>query len=97
MAPTLRCYGKKFMDNNQNKTQQGGTGSAEQTGRNRDEQKLTNTSTTEKSHIASQIGEDENNITTISELGGMSGRDDASGGTGDRMETENTNEETGRP
>ncbi len=83
-------------NNNANRQQQGGTGSAEQTGRDRDEQKMptTDLSGNERSDVASQIGEKQNNISTVSDLGGMSGRDDAAGGTGERMENESTNERT---
>lgn len=36
----------------------------------------------EKSDIASQIGESKGDVRTFSDLGGLSGRDDAAGGTG---------------
>jgi hypothetical protein len=83
-------------NNNANRQQQGGTGSAEQTGRDRQEQKMpaTDMSGKEKGDVASQIGEADKDIRTISDLGGMSGRDDAAGGTGDRQEAESTNEQT---
>jgi hypothetical protein len=81
--------------NNANRKEQGGSGSAEQTNRNREEQ-MTNTrlDEKEKSDIASAIGEDSGRVTTIDELGHNSGRDDAAGGTGDRMEETSSNEET---
>lgn len=89
------------MENNKDQIQrsQAGTGSAEQTGRDRDEQRLSTSdmSSSDKNDIASQIGESSDSITTINELGQMSGRDDAAGGSGDRMEGENTNEGTDRP
>ncbi len=83
-------------NNNANRQQQGGTGSAEQTGRDRADQKAptTDMSGNEKADVASQIGEDSSAISTISDLGGMSGRDDAAGGTGDRQEGQSTNEST---
>lgn len=86
-------------NNNANRQQQGGTGSAEQTNLDRKEQKATSAdiSENEKSDIASQIGESKGDVRTISDLGGLSGRDDSAGGTGDRMERESTNEATDTP
>ncbi|MDQ3277433.1 MAG: hypothetical protein M3Q06_03850 [Bacteroidota bacterium] len=87
----------------QNKEQfqqsQGGSGSAEQTGRDRTEQKQPHTGleSGQRKDIADEIGERSNAISSISELGGESGRDDASGGSGDRMKNESTNESTDRP
>jgi hypothetical protein len=74
----------------------GGSGSAEQTGRERSEQQNQNTNRTEKEDIASQIGEKSSDVSSIRETGGLSGRDDASGGSGDRMENESSNERTDR-
>ena len=85
------------MDNNNvNRQQQGGTGSAEQTGRDRQKQKMPTTDMTEKekADVASQISESKNISRTIADIGGMSGRDDAAGGSGDRMENESTNKST---
>ena len=81
-----------MQNNNDNRQQQGGSGSAEHTDCSRDEQKLANTNLgdEERSDIAAQIGEEKDSITTISDLGGLSGRDDAAGGSGDRMEGQNT-------
>jgi hypothetical protein len=86
------------MDNNSNRHQQGGTGSAEQTGRDRTDQQSqkTHISPDEKQDIASAIGEDSSRISTIEELGGLSGRDDSSGGTGDHMEQQSSNDPTDR-
>lgn len=87
----------------QNKEQfqqsQSGSGSAEQTGRNRNEQRQPHTSVddSQMQEISDQIGEERNRITTISGLGGESGRDDSSGGSGDRMENESSGERTDRP
>ena len=86
----------------QNKEQfqqsQSGSGSAEQTGRERSEQQQPLSPDQEqKQDIASQIGEDQNSISSIRETGGLSGRDDASGGSGDRMERESSNEMTDQP
>jgi hypothetical protein len=44
--------------------------------------------------MASQIGEKKDNVTTIADMGGLSGRDDSAGGSGDRMEDQSTNQET---
>ena len=74
-----------------------GTGSAEQTGRNRNEQQsAADLSQHDKHNLASQIGENENRISSIKEMGGGSGRDDSAGGSGDRMENESTGERTER-
>ena len=84
----------------QNKEQfqqsQSGSGSAEQTGRERSEQQVS-PDTGQKQDIASQIGEYQESISSVRETGGLSGRDDASGGSGDRMERESSNERTDRP
>ena len=87
------------MDHNNINQQQGGTGSAEQTGRDRDEQKLRGADANEigKPGIAAQIGKKKKDITTIADLGGKSGLYDAAGGSGDRMENESTNNTTDRP
>jgi hypothetical protein len=97
MALTLFTLKKDlFMNqNNANRPEQGGSGSAEQTSRSREEQfTKTNLSENEKENIASAIGEDSSSVTTIDELGHNSGRDDAAGGAGDRMEETSSNEET---
>ena len=77
---------------------QQGTGSAENKGENRENQLTPNTSLTqpEKEDIAAQIGEDKNAIAGMKDLGAVSGRDDASGGSGDRMEGQSTGQETDR-
>jgi hypothetical protein len=87
------------MDKNQEhiRNSQSGTGSAEQTGRDRNEQQsATDLSQQDRQNIASQIGEGENSIGSIGDMGGMSGRDDSAGGSGDRMENESTRERTDR-
>lgn len=83
-------------NNNANRQQQGGSGSAEQTGRDRQEQKTPTTrmNENEKSEVASQIDENKTDVRTIEDLGGMSGRDDLAGGSGDRMENQSTNQST---
>jgi hypothetical protein len=82
---------------NNDQTQQG-SGSSENKGGMREEQmnKMTETSRQERSNIASQMGKGPNPLTDIKEMGGKSGRDDASGGSGDRMEEQSTRQETDR-
>ena len=84
-------------DNQQFQTSQQGSGSAEQTGKSRDEQKNTMTDMSEeaKQKMAAEA-DTPVPIATIKDLGGMSGRDDASGGSGDRMENESTGDATDR-
>jgi hypothetical protein len=101
MAPLLFIFLKQqFMDTKKEQVQQagGGSGSAEQTGRDREEQRLPTTETPEerRQNIASQIGESESRVSSINELGGLSGRDDSSGGSGDRMEEQNSGDATDR-
>lgn len=82
-------------DQDKNKSQQG-SGSAENIGRSRSDQqnKMRDLSDNEKQDIGSQIGESENRIADLRDLGQLSGRDDAAGGSGDRMENESTGKET---
>jgi hypothetical protein len=70
---------------------QQGSGSAENTGRDRQEQ-LTDTglSDAEKQTIADHIGENKESVVGLKDLGAASGRDDASGGSGDGMEDQST-------
>ncbi len=77
---------------------QEGSGSAENTGQGRAAQNapLTNLSNAEKQDIAGQIGEDENSVASLQDLGQLSGRDDAAGGTNDGMEDSSTGEDTDR-
>jgi hypothetical protein len=69
-----------------------GTGSAEQTGRDRAEQRQEqqDVDQQQRQDVGNQIGVSSNEITSAKELGQMSGRDDASGGSGDDMENENS-------
>jgi hypothetical protein len=66
-----------------------GTGSAEQTGRDRTEQRQEQQDVDQQKRqdVASQIGESASDITSAKELGQMSG-------SGDGMENENTGERT---
>ncbi|RYZ61243.1 MAG: hypothetical protein EOO14_05495 [Chitinophagaceae bacterium] len=76
---------------------QSGTGSAEQTGRDRAaQQQNQQPNEGQMQDIANQIGESRDAVSSIRETGGFSGRDDASGGSGDRMENESTNDNTDR-
>ena len=77
---------------------QQGTGSAENRGDDRDSQMTPNTSLTqpEKEDIARQIGEEPGAIAGLKDLGALSGRDDASGGSGDRMDEQSTGQPTVR-
>jgi hypothetical protein len=77
---------------------QQGTGSAENQGRNRSEQKMQSSSSgdEQRQDISTQIGESKDKVGDIRETGALSGRDDASGGSGDRMENTSSNQETDR-
>lgn len=77
---------------------QQGTGSAEQTGRDRDAQKNSDErlSQREKQDIAAKTGEKQRDIRTIGETGGLSGRDDYAGGDNNGMRNESTGEPTER-
>lgn len=50
----------------------------------------------ERQHTAAQIGEQESSLASIREMGGLSCRDDSSGGSGDRIEDQSTREQTDR-
>lgn len=79
-------------------TSQEGSGSAENKGQSRSEQQAKNTklSPQDKQDVANQLGEGKNRVADLDDLGMRSGRDDASGGSGDRMENESTNDVTDR-
>ena len=79
-------------------TSQEGSGSAESRGQNRNEQQAKNTklNSQEKRDVASQLGKGKNRVADLDDLGMRSGRDDASGGSGDRMEDESTGKDTNR-
>jgi hypothetical protein len=90
-----RCAGtgKQKRMNTKEELQQGqqGSGSAENTGRQRQEQTANTTlSEHDKQTIADQIGENKESVVGLKDLGAVSGRDDASGGSGDRMEDQST-------
>ena len=77
---------------------QQGTGSAENRGQERSEQQQQNTRLSEgqKQDIGSQLGNDSSRVASLEDLGQLSGRDDASGGSGDQMENENSGDRTDR-
>jgi hypothetical protein len=77
---------------------QQGTGSTENTDRDRNEQKqpLTNVSNQQKKTIGEDIDEGNHDIADLGELGMRGGREDYSGGFGDGMKDENTDERTKR-
>jgi hypothetical protein len=82
-------------DNQKFQQSQQGSGSAEQTGGNRKAQHhpMTDLSWQEKKEIGKEAGTPAP-VTSIKDMGGMSGRDDASGGSGDDMENESSGEST---
>jgi hypothetical protein len=85
------------MNNNQPQSQSG-SGSAENKDLSRSEQlnrRIDDTSR-DKEEVASQIGEATSHIAGLKDMGAMSGRDDAAGGSGDRMEDEHTTGRTER-
>lgn len=73
-----------------------GSGSAEQTGRSRDEQKNRNFDLDDKAKndIASDIGVDAKDVADLHDLHADSGRDDYAGGSNDGMSDVSTNEPT---
>jgi hypothetical protein len=77
---------------------QPGTGSAENMGKDRNEQvnQSKDMSRQDRQNIASEIGEHPSKLANLRDMGTLSGRDDSSGGSGDRMEDENTGERTDR-
>jgi hypothetical protein len=90
---------KKDQSNKQDQQQSlQGSGSAENKGQSRSEQKnrSTNISQEERQRIAGEMGKGPNRLADIEDLGGMSGRDDSSGGSGDRMEDQSTDQGTER-
>ena len=87
------------MENKDAKQQsQQGTGSAENKGQDRNEQvsRSKDISRQDRQNIASEIGEDPKRVGSIRDTGALSGRDDSSAGSGDRMEGQNTGERTDR-
>lgn len=77
-------------------TSQQGSGSAENRGQERSAQQQSNISLNQQEDISNQLGSDKNRVADLDDLGMLSGRDDVSGGSGDRMENENTGRPTDR-
>jgi hypothetical protein len=77
-------------------TRQQGSGSAENKGQDRSAQQAGNAilSEEEKQNLAAQLGEGPNAVVGLKDLGALSGRDDAAGGSGDRMEDQSTGQRT---
>jgi hypothetical protein len=75
---------------------QGGSGSAENKGQSRQDQlsKAMSIGSDERQDIADQTGLKPEDIADLQDVGGMSGRGDAAGGSGDNMENTSTNEGT---
>jgi len=85
-------------NNQPNKTGQQGSGSAENQGQDRSSQKNDKAvlSDEERKNLAAQMGEGPNAVIGLKDLGALSGRDDAAGGSGDRMEDNSTGNATDR-
>lgn len=83
-----------------NKEQQAqpGSGSAENTGRSREEQLNPNTNLTQQQRedLSGQPGLGRDRLGGLREMGSLSGRDDLSGGGNDGMTEQSTGEETER-
>lgn len=79
-------------------TGQQGSGSAENRGDGREAQKakFTQTDEDEKQDLAQQAGLGRKQMTDLSEMGALSGRDDYAGGMNDDMSDQSTNQETDR-
>jgi hypothetical protein len=75
-----------------------GTGSAENKGEDRQQQKnrTTNLTNNDLEDTAHQAGLGRDRMADIEDLGGMSGRDDYAGGDGEGMSRENSNDRTDR-
>lgn len=79
----------------QNRQHEGGSGSAEAQGRERSEQEAPISYEADtRQDIAQGAGIGQKDIADIEELGGGSGRDDASGGSGDHMEDQSSHMRT---
>ena len=74
---------------------QEGSGSAENQGRSREDQMAQNTDAQDnRQDIKDALGNDANRLSSLKEMGALSGRDDAAGGSSDRMEEQNTGQAT---
>ena len=74
------------------------SGSAENTGREREQQfnEMTELSLEERMAVADKIGVPVRDVADASQTGAGSGRDDAAGGSGDEMEEQDTGQPTDR-
>jgi hypothetical protein len=81
--------GMKNNSNDSNRQGQGGSGSAENIGQPREAQKaqMTHVDEQQKKDIAEQTGLKPDDILGLDETGATSGRDDFAGGSGDDMES----------
>ncbi|RYZ20872.1 MAG: hypothetical protein EOO16_15145 [Chitinophagaceae bacterium] len=77
------------------KEQQQGSGSAENKGQGR-EQQVSQGAQPGKQEVSREAGISRRDVSSIEELGGRSGRDDYSGGSGDDMESQSTGSATDR-
>lgn len=86
----------KNESNDTNRQGQGGSGSAENIGQPREAQKakLTHLDENQKEEIAEQTGLRPQDIMALDETGGTSGRDDLAGGSGDDMESTDSDAQT---
>jgi len=89
------------MDTNNNQelhNGQQGSGSAENKNEGRQSQQnpMTHLSDQDKQKVAGEMAKGPNPIADLSDLGALSGRDDAAGGSGDRMEEQSTGDATDR-
>jgi hypothetical protein len=75
------------------KEHQQGSGSAENKGQGREQQVSPQPG---KQQVGREAGISQRDISSIDELGGRSGREDYSGGSGDDMESQNTGSATDR-
>jgi hypothetical protein len=85
------------MENNRQHSQEG-TGGAENKGQERSDQmnQMARVSESQKQQIAEEIDTPIESIASLEDLGALSGRDDQSGGSNDRMEQEDTGAPTER-
>lgn len=84
------------LGNNNNRQGEGGSGSAENMGGTREDQKAQHThlDSEQKADIAKQAQLKPEDIVTVEETGATSGRDDAGGGSGDNIENTSSNDGT---
>ena len=77
--------------------EQQSSGSAENAGRGRSDQKHPEyNDQLDQEQILRDLGRDGSRLAGLKDMGSLSGRDDYAGGSGDEMSNESTNEETDR-